>query len=109
MIKMKSTLLGSAFAVALSAAPAMGADFHALSGLQGATGAPLSDEALAVAEGGARCEVALASITVTASTGTAGGVCLVGILTTPTGALAVFAVANEIPVLAAQFLQVTTF
>jgi hypothetical protein len=92
--------------VALSAAPAMAADFHALAGLQGATPAPLQDEALAATEGGAACTVAVGSISVTADSGTAGGVCLISILVTPAGGLAIFAVANAIPVLAANFLQV---
>ncbi len=102
----KTTLLGSALAVALSAAPAMAADFHALAGLQGATPAPLQDEVLAATEGGAVCTVAVGLISVTADSGTAGGVCLIAILVTPTGGLAIFAVANALPVLAAQFLQV---
>jgi hypothetical protein len=33
----KTTLFGSALAVALSATPAMAEDFHALAGLQGAS------------------------------------------------------------------------
>jgi hypothetical protein len=102
----KTTLLGSALAVALSAAPAMAADFHALAGLQGTTPAPLQDEVLAATEGGAACTVAVGLISVTADSGTAGGVCLISILVTPAGGLAIFAVANALPVLAAQFLQV---
>lgn len=108
MIKIKNALSGCALAVALSAAPAM-ADFHALAGLQGTTPAPLPDEALAATEGGAVCTVTLGLLSVTADSGTGGGVCLVSILITPTGGMAIFAVANEFPVLAAQFLQVTTF
>lgn len=50
----KTTLLGSALAVALSAA-AMAGDFHALAGLQGAIPSPLQDEALAATEGGFFC------------------------------------------------------
>lgn len=102
----KTTLLDSALAVALSAAPAMAADFHALAGLQGATPAPLQDEVLAATEGGATCTVAVGLISVTADSGTAGGVCLISILVTPAGGLAIFAVANALPVLAANFLQV---
>jgi hypothetical protein len=102
----KTTLLGSALAVALSAAPAMAADFHALAGLQGATPAPLQDEVLAATEGGAACTVAVGLVSVTVDSGTAGGVCLVSILVTPAGGLSIFAVANEIPILAANFLQV---
>ena len=106
----KTTLLGSALAVALSAAPTMAADFHALAGLQGATPAPLHDEVLAATEGGAVCTATVATavsvISVTADSGTAGGVCLIALLRTPTGGIAIFAVANELPVLDAQFLQV---
>ncbi len=109
MIKIKNILLGGALAVALSAAPAMAADFHALAGLRGTTPAPLPDEVLAATEGGAICTVALGLLSVTANSGTEGGVCLVSILITPTGGMAIFAVANELPVLAANFLQVTTF
>ncbi|MGH8651403.1 MAG: hypothetical protein ACREYE_04090 [Gammaproteobacteria bacterium] len=52
MIKIKNTLLVSALAVALSTAPAMAADFHALAGLRGTAPTPLEDEALAATEGG---------------------------------------------------------
>jgi hypothetical protein len=102
----KTTLLGCALAVALSAAPAMAADFHALAGLQGTTPAPLHDEVLAATEGGAACTAKLGTFSVTAESGTVGGVCLISILVSPTGGLAIFAVANALPVLAAQFLQV---
>jgi hypothetical protein len=102
----KTTLLGSALAVALSAAPAMAADFHALAGLQGTTPTPLHDEVLAATEGGAACTVAVGSISVTADSGTAGGVCLIAALLTPAGGLAILVVANALPILAAQFLQV---
>jgi hypothetical protein len=103
----KTTLLGSALAVTLSATPAMAADFHALAGLQGTIPAPLHDEVLAATEGGAVCTATVGSISVTADSGTAGGVCLVAILVTPEG-VAIFAVANALPVLGAQFLQVLT-
>jgi len=53
MIKIKTTLLGSALAVALSATPVIAADFHALAAL-GATPAPLEDGVLASTEGGDR-------------------------------------------------------
>ncbi|MGH6634729.1 MAG: hypothetical protein ACRED0_00845 [Gammaproteobacteria bacterium] len=109
MIKIKNTLLGGALAVALSAPPAMAADFYALAGLRGTTPAVLPDEVLAATEGGAICTVTVGIISVTADTGTAGGVCLVGILPTATGGFAILAVANAVPVLVAQFLQVTTF
>ncbi len=102
----KTTLLGCALAVALSAGPAMAADFHALAGLRGTTPTPLRDEVLAATEGGAACTATVGAISVTASSGTAGGVCLIAILISPTGGLAIFAVANELPALAAQFLQV---
>lgn len=102
----KNTLLGCALAVALSAAPSMAADFHALAGLRGTTPIPLDDEVLAATQGGAVCTVALGPISVTADSGSTGGVCLIGILISPTGGLAIFAVANALPVLAANFLQV---
>ena len=102
----KNTLVSCALAVALSAAPAMAADFHALAGLRGATPTPLHDEVLAATEGGAACTVTLGPISVTADSGTAGGVCLIGILITPTRGLAIFAVANALPITAANFLQV---
>ncbi len=97
MIKMKTTLLGGALAVALSA-PAMAGDFHALNGLQGATPAPLQDGVLAATEGGAACDFTLA-------TTDGAGVCLLAAL--PSGAF--FSVANELPVTAANFLQVHGF
>jgi len=62
MIKIKTTLLGSALAVALSV-PAMAADFHALVAL-GATPAPLQDEVLASTEGG----VAICGVPTSANT-----------------------------------------
>ncbi|MGH8469434.1 MAG: hypothetical protein ACREVY_10785 [Gammaproteobacteria bacterium] len=102
----KNTLIRCALALALSGAPAMAADFHALAGLRGTTPTPLDDEVLAATEGGAACTVTLGPISVTADSGTAGGVCLIGILFTPTRGFAIFAVANELPVLAANFLQV---
>ncbi len=102
----RNTLLACALAVALSAAPAMAVDFHALAGLQGTAPTPLPDEALAATEGGAVCTVIAGAISVTADSGTPGGVCLIGILFTPTGGLAIFAVGNALPVTAANFLQV---
>ena len=54
----KNMLLSCALAVALSAAPAMAADFHALAGLRGATPTPLQDEVLAATEGGVACTAA---------------------------------------------------
>jgi hypothetical protein len=93
----KTTLLGSALAVALSAAPAMAADFQALAALQGTSPAPLQDEVLAATEGGQTCTV------ITASSET--GVALCAAL--PPAAF--FAVANAAPVTAAQFLQVHGF
>ena len=53
----KTTLFGTALAVALSASPAIAEDFHALAGLQGATPAPLQDGVLAATEGGLICTV----------------------------------------------------
>lgn len=96
----KTTLFGSALAVALSAAPAMAADFHALKGLQGAAPAPLQEGVLAATEGGAIC----AGPAQTADT-TGGGVCLASsIVGTVTSAD--FAVANAAPVAVAIFLMV---
>jgi len=106
MIRIKNALRGYALAVALSTAPVMGADFHALAALRGTTPTPVDDEVLAATEGGAVCTVTVDLITVTADTGMAGGVCLVSILITPAGGMAIFAVANGLPVLAANFLQV---
>ena len=94
----KTTLFGSALAVALSAAPAMAADFHALNGLQGAAPAPLQDGVLAATEGGATC-------TVIAADSAGGGVALCAAL--PPAAF--FGVANFLPVTAAQYLQVHGF
>lgn len=97
----KTTLSGCALAVALSAGPAIAADFHALAGLQ-ATPAPLQDGVLAATEGGASCSI---GADVTADSGATGGVCLLALLP----AAAAFAVTNELPVTAAQFLQVHGF
>ena len=97
----KTTLLGSALAVALSAGPAMAEDFHALKGLQGAAPAPLQDGVLATTEGGAECTFALA----TNGGGSGGGVCLLSAL--PFAAF--FSVANALPVTAANYLQVHGF
>jgi hypothetical protein len=98
----KTTLSGCALAVALSAGPAIAADFHALAGLQGATPAPLQDGVLAATEGGASCSI---GADVTADSGATGGVCLIALLPPA----AAFAVTNELPVTAAQFLQVHGF
>ena len=95
----KTTLLGSALAVALSAAPAMAADFHALKGLQGASPAPLQDGVLAATEGGLFCTSSAGSA---AGFADASGVCLVSDL----NPFANFAVSNAAPVTAATFLQV---
>jgi len=93
----KTTLFGSALVVALSAAPAIAADFHAIAGLQGAAPAALQDGVLAATEGGATCTV------ISADSGT--GVALCSAL--PPAAF--FAVANAAPVTAANFLQVHGF
>jgi hypothetical protein len=95
----KTTLLGSALAVALSAGSVIAAeDFHALAGLQ-ATPAPLQDGVLATTEGGATCDATTVD--------SAGGVALCAFLTSgASGGAAAFTVANELPVTAAQFLQV---
>jgi hypothetical protein len=102
----KTTLFGSALAVALSAAPVIAADFHALKGLQGASPAPLQDGVLAATEGGLLCTSVNGSF---AGFDVPTGVCLVGDLPTISGTFAAFAVSNELPVSGAQFLQVTGF
>ena len=95
----KTTFLGSALAVALSAAPAMAADFHALKGLQGTSPAPLQDGVLAATEGGLLCTSSAGS---SAGFADAFGVCL----TSDLPPFAHFAVSNALPVTAANFLQV---
>lgn len=95
----KTTLLGSALVVALSAAPAMAADFHALKGLQGTAPAALQDGVLAATEGGLFCTSSAGSA---AGFADASGVCLVSDLPP----FAHFAVSNAAPVTAATFLQV---
>jgi hypothetical protein len=101
----KTTLLGSALAVALSA-PAMAADFHALKGLQGAAPAPLQDGVLAATEGGLFCTSVNGSF---AGFDVPTGVCLVSDLPTISTQFSSFAVSNELPVTGATFLQVTGF
>lgn len=96
----KSILLGSAVAVTLSAAPAMAADFQALAHLQGPVPTPLNDATLAATEGGTVCISVHGSAADAQATG---AVCLVADLP----GLAAFAVANGLPVVAAQFLQVS--
>jgi hypothetical protein len=94
----KTTLLGSALAVALSAGSAIAAeDFHALAGLQ-ATPAPLQDGVLATTEGGATCDFTSAI--------SDGGVALCAALFPSSGGSAITTVINELPGTAAQFLQV---
>ncbi len=94
----KITLLGSALAVGLLSTSAMAADFHALSGLQAAP-APVNDVELSTTEGGATCDFTAVS--------SAGGVALCAVLSSgASGGTAAFTVANELPVTAAQFLQV---
>lgn len=97
----KTTLLGSALAVVLSAAPAMAADFHALKGLQGTSPAPLQDGVLAATEGGLFCQTQ-GTAGSQAGFADASGVCLVSDLPP----FAFFAVSNAAPVTAATFLQV---
>ncbi|MGH8604705.1 MAG: hypothetical protein ACREXR_18550 [Gammaproteobacteria bacterium] len=105
MIRIKNPLLGCALSVALSASPAMAADFHALAGLRGTTPAPLDDVVLAATEGGTVCTATVGLISVTADSGAAGGICLVGILTTPAGVLSIVAFANAFPSSAVNFVQ----
>ena len=100
----KVTLLGSALTVAIMSAPAMAADFYALSVFHGATPTALQDSELATTEGGATCNTATVFGS-TASNGNPGGVCLVGDIGGAQGAS--FAVANDAPVTGANFLSVT--
>lgn len=103
----KTTLFGSALAVALSVGPAMAGDFHALKGLQGATPAPFDDVALAATEGGAECTIGIPGFG--ASNGNPGGVCLLSFISHPGGVLVAFSVTNNAAVTGANFLQVTGF
>lgn len=104
MIKIKNTLLGGALAVALSTAPAMAADFHALAGLRGAPPTPLEDEALAATEGGMLCTATHGLTTVTMDTGL-GGSCAMGLVFNSAGVLvAVFGFASTFT-FTANFLQ----
>jgi hypothetical protein len=93
-----TTLIGSALAIILSSSLTMAADdFHALTVLQATT--PMQDEALATTEGGSICAVA------GATTGVNGGVSLCSSIG-PGGNGAAHAVSNQLPVTAANFLQV---
>lgn len=95
---MNKTLLGSALAAAMLSGTAMAADFHALSGVQQAP-APVQEQELSATEGGATCDAT--------TVGSAGGVALCAFLSSgASGGTAQFTVANELPVTAAQFLQV---
>ena len=95
----KSTLFGSALAIGLASGPVMSADFYALSVVQGAAPVAMQNGELAATEGGATCD-----FTTVAS---AGGVALCAfLLSGASGGTASFTVANELPVTAAQFLQV---
>jgi hypothetical protein len=96
----KTTLLGSALAVALSAGPAIAADFHALKGLQGAAPAPLQDGVLATTEGGATCSI-------TADVGAVGaGAAYCGFVIGASGSSSFTPVGVDIP-LTANILNVT--
>ncbi len=93
---MKKVTLGSALAVAMLSSTAMAADFHALGEIKAA---PVQDTELSATEGGATCDA-----TTVAS---AGGVALCAHITSgASGGTASFTVANELPITAAQFLQV---
>ncbi len=95
---MKKITLGSTVAVALLSSTAMAADFHALSGVQAAP-APIQDTELSATEGGATCD--------NTTVASAGGVALCAFLAPGASkGTAQFTVANELPVTAAQFLQV---
>ncbi|MEE9424510.1 MAG: hypothetical protein V3V18_05980 [Methylococcales bacterium] len=90
--------LGSALAVGLLSSTAMAADFHALSGVQAAP-APVQDTELSATEGGASCDFS--------EVASGGGVALCAYLESGASkGTAKFTVANELPVTAAQFLQV---
>ncbi len=93
---MKKVTLGSALAVAMLSSTAMAADFHALGEIKAA---PVQDTELSATEGGATCDAT--------TVGSAGGVALCAFLSSgASGGTAQFTVANELPVTAAQFLQV---
>lgn len=93
---MKKVTLGSTVAVAMLSSTAMAADFHALGEIQAA---PVQDSELSATEGGASCNFE--------EVGSAGGVALCAYLMSgASGGTAKFTVANELPVTAAQFLQV---
>ncbi len=93
---MKKVTLGSALAVAMLSSTAMAADFHALGEIKAA---PVQDTELSATEGGATCDAT--------TVGSAGGVALCAFLSSgASGGTAQFTVANELPITAAQFLQV---
>lgn len=93
---MKKVTLGSSLAVAMLSSTAMAADFHALGEIQAA---PVQDTELSATEGGGTCDA-----TTVASDG---GVALCAFLSSgASGGTAQFTVGNQLPVTAAQFLQV---
>ncbi len=103
---MKTTrmLLIGAVAMAMSIGSAVAADdFHALTVLK-ATPAPLQDDALASTEGGSICATPNASTSVN-NGGPGGGVSLCSSLGSVTKG-AFHSVSNQLPVTAANFLQV---
>lgn len=106
----KMTLLGSSLAVALSSAPVIAEDFHALSALQ-ATPAPMQNTELAATEGGAECSATPAAVA-NGAFGDNAGVALcartnfAGVFG-GSGLAITFAVFNAAPVSSANFLQVT--
>jgi hypothetical protein len=98
----KSTLIGSALAIILASSLTMAADdFHALTVLQAT---PMQDDALASTEGGSICSAPGATTAVNGGA-PGGGVSLCSSVG-PGGNGAAHSVSNQLPVTAANFLQV---
>ncbi len=102
---MKKTILTTTLlTVALSAGSIMAADdFHALTVLQATT--PMQDDALASTEGGSICQATAAATSAVNGGAPGGGVSLCASLG-PAGNGAAFGVSNQLPVTAANYLQV---
>jgi hypothetical protein len=99
----KSTLLSSALAIVLTSSLAMAADgFQALSVIQAA---PMQDAALASTEGGSICQATAAATSAVNGGAPGGGVSLCSSVG-PGGDGAAFGVSNQLPVTAANYLQV---
>lgn len=98
----KMMLLMGMLVAMMIAAPAIAGEFYAMDGIKGAT--PLQDQTLAATEGGSTCDAG----GLTAKDQGA-GVCLVSLISHPSGATIAFSVTNALPVTAANYLQVTGF